>query len=52
MKDYEIVEDTDVDVFKNKVKELLNNGWDLAGGVAVDRSYFYYQALVKETPIC
>ena len=47
-KEYRIVEDNNVEQFENDVKELLNNGWELVGGVAVDRSYIYYQALVKE----
>ena len=48
MKIYKVVMDRDLYELKNKVTELLNNGWELVGGLAVDRSYNYYQALIKE----
>jgi hypothetical protein len=48
MKIYKVVTDRELYELQNKVEELLNNGWELVGGVAVDRSYNYYQALIKE----
>ena len=48
MKIYKIVFDRDTYELQNKVEELLNNGWELVGGLVVDGSYNYYQALIKE----
>lgn len=48
---YKVVVEKDLYELQNKVEELLNNGWELVGGVAVDRSYIYYQALIKEEVI-
>lgn len=45
---YKVVMEKDLYELQNTVEELLNNGWELVGGVAVDRSYIYYQALIKE----
>lgn len=48
MKVYKVVMDRDLYELQNKVEELLSYGWELVGGVAVDRSYIYYQALIKK----
>lgn len=48
---YKVVMEKDLYELQNTVEELLNNGWELVGGIAVDRSYNYYQALIKEEVI-
>lgn len=45
---YKIVFFRELYDLQNKVEELLNNGWELVGGLVVDRSYNYYQTLIKE----
>jgi hypothetical protein len=59
MKDYVVVEASvdrqyeDISGFQDKVNELLNAGYTLAGGVSISASIspcytFYAQALVRE----
>lgn len=48
---YKVVLGRELYKLVNEVEELLNDGWELVGGVAVDRTYNYYQALIKEKVI-
>lgn len=53
MKKYTIVEDGYINKLCEKVEALLNNGWQLVGGVStrsggVQSARTYTQALVKE----
>lgn len=46
----DIKDETDVTTFEHKVSSLLNEGWQLAGGISTINKYdyiIYNQALIK-----
>ena len=50
MKEYKIVEESNITRLQDKVTQLINNGYDLVAGVSVsitDDDITYVQALIK-----
>ena len=45
--EYLVVDSPDIQKLVNKVGELLNDGWELQGGIAMDNWKGWAQAMVK-----
>lgn len=45
---YKLIIENEEYKFEEKVKEYLNDGWELVGGVAIDKSGFFVQAVYKK----